>query len=220
MAQQTINIGSVANDGTGDPIRDAFAKVNENFTELYQDDAGDVNSVTAGTGISVNQTTGAVTVTNTAPDQTVSLTNGGDIAISGTYPSFTLTNSAPNATHTGDVTGATTLTISDDVVNYDMLSPEFNALVAQDNMSYGQEAIHTGTLTGDAVLNIIGVKQGSTKTAIFTGGTSLGFGGTVGSTYNIIAGTYDPAVDNFIQVFASGVSPNQDFYITISQPTV
>lgn len=35
MAQQTINIGSAANDGTGDPLRTAFDKVNDNFTELY-----------------------------------------------------------------------------------------------------------------------------------------------------------------------------------------
>lgn len=35
MAQQTIGIGAVANDGTGDTIRDAFDKANDNFTELY-----------------------------------------------------------------------------------------------------------------------------------------------------------------------------------------
>ncbi len=35
MAKQTINIGSVANDGTGDPLRSAFDKVNDNFDELY-----------------------------------------------------------------------------------------------------------------------------------------------------------------------------------------
>ena len=35
MAKQTINIGSSANKGDGDPIRTAFTKVNENFTELY-----------------------------------------------------------------------------------------------------------------------------------------------------------------------------------------
>jgi hypothetical protein len=35
MAQQTIDIGSAPNDGTGDPIRDAFDKCNDNFTELY-----------------------------------------------------------------------------------------------------------------------------------------------------------------------------------------
>ena len=35
MAQQTINIGTTANDGTGDPLRTAFDKINDNFTELY-----------------------------------------------------------------------------------------------------------------------------------------------------------------------------------------
>ena len=35
MAQQEIDIGSVAGDGSGDPLRDAFNKINQNFTELY-----------------------------------------------------------------------------------------------------------------------------------------------------------------------------------------
>ena len=35
MAQQEIDVGSFAGDGTGDPLRDAFTKINENFTELY-----------------------------------------------------------------------------------------------------------------------------------------------------------------------------------------
>jgi hypothetical protein len=35
MAQQVINIGAAANDGTGDPLRDCFDKINDNFTDLY-----------------------------------------------------------------------------------------------------------------------------------------------------------------------------------------
>ena len=35
MARQTIGIGTTANDGTGDPLRTAMSKVNQNFTELY-----------------------------------------------------------------------------------------------------------------------------------------------------------------------------------------
>jgi hypothetical protein len=34
---QTINIGTYANDGTGDDLRTAFNKVNANFTSLYSD---------------------------------------------------------------------------------------------------------------------------------------------------------------------------------------
>jgi hypothetical protein len=35
MAKQVIGIGTVANDGTGDPLRTSFIKTNDNFTELY-----------------------------------------------------------------------------------------------------------------------------------------------------------------------------------------
>jgi hypothetical protein len=57
-----------------------------------------VNSLAASTGISVSGATGAVTVTNTAPDQTVSIASGTGISTSGTYPSFTVTNTAPDQT--------------------------------------------------------------------------------------------------------------------------
>lgn len=40
MAKQIIAVGSAANDGSGDILRNAFIKVNENFTELYSFDAG------------------------------------------------------------------------------------------------------------------------------------------------------------------------------------
>ena len=37
MAQEVINIGAIADDGTGDTIRGAGIKINNNFTELYAD---------------------------------------------------------------------------------------------------------------------------------------------------------------------------------------
>lgn len=51
-------------------------------------------SLASGTGISVGTATnGILTVTNTAPDQTVAISAGTGISVSGTYPSFTVTNS-------------------------------------------------------------------------------------------------------------------------------
>ena len=47
MAKQLINVGTVANDGTGDPIRSAMTKTNENFTEVY----GLVDSIVVPTSI-------------------------------------------------------------------------------------------------------------------------------------------------------------------------
>jgi len=34
-SRRIVNIGQQGNDGTGDSIRDAFRKVNENFQDLY-----------------------------------------------------------------------------------------------------------------------------------------------------------------------------------------
>lgn len=49
-------------------------------------------SLTASTGISVTNGNGSISITNTAPDQVVSLTDGGSIGISGSYPNFTISN--------------------------------------------------------------------------------------------------------------------------------
>jgi len=71
---------------------------------------GTVTSVaaTAGTGISITgspiTSTGTLNITNTAPDQTVSLTGAGTTSISGTYPSFTITS---NDQYSGTVTSIT-----------------------------------------------------------------------------------------------------------------
>jgi hypothetical protein len=64
-----------------------------------------VNSLTASTGISVSGATGAVTVTNTAPDQTVAIASGTGISVTGTYPNFTVTNTSPSSG--GTVTSVT-----------------------------------------------------------------------------------------------------------------
>lgn len=51
MSQQTITVGAVANDGTGDPLRTAWQKVNANFTEVY---AGGLTAIGISQTVSVN----------------------------------------------------------------------------------------------------------------------------------------------------------------------
>lgn len=50
MAIQTINVGQIANDGTGDALREAFVKVNDNFEEL------DLRFPEAATGANLGET--------------------------------------------------------------------------------------------------------------------------------------------------------------------
>lgn len=79
------------------------------------------DALSAGTGISIVSNT----VTNTAPDQTVTLTPGTGIGVTGTYPSFTITNTSPSSGGTvtsiatsspitgGTITGSGTIGIQD-----------------------------------------------------------------------------------------------------------
>jgi len=62
-----------------------------------------VQSVTAGTGITIEKTATAPIITNSAPDQTVVLTAGSGVSITGTYPNFTIAATGGG----GTVTGAT-----------------------------------------------------------------------------------------------------------------
>jgi hypothetical protein len=51
MPQQNLNVGGAANDNTGDTLRNAFIKTQDNFTELYTTKQ---NNLVAGFGDSVN----------------------------------------------------------------------------------------------------------------------------------------------------------------------
>lgn len=51
-----------------------------------------LNTLGFGTGISVTNAVGTITVTNTLPDQIVSLIGAGTTVVTGTYPNFTITS--------------------------------------------------------------------------------------------------------------------------------
>jgi len=76
MARQSINIGSSANDGTGDPLRTVFDKINDNFVELYGTD-NDINTLDA--NLDVN--TFAITTGVTNGDITVTPNGTGSIKL-------------------------------------------------------------------------------------------------------------------------------------------
>ena len=59
MAKQTVNLGSSANDGTGDPLRTAFDKINDNFDELYL-----YSTATSGNNVTITGNTIASDNTN------------------------------------------------------------------------------------------------------------------------------------------------------------
>ena len=77
-----------------------------------------LRTITAGTGISVSNgdgVSGNPTITNSAPDQTVSITGAGISVATGTYPSFTITSAEVDGSTTNEIqtyahTGTTSYT--------------------------------------------------------------------------------------------------------------
>jgi len=101
MTRQNIGIGSSANDGSGDTLRAAGQKINENFVEIYQRLGGDSDILSAqvslvdsaiifeGTGIDDYET--RLEVANPTADRTITFPNAtGSVVLDTT--SQTLTN--------------------------------------------------------------------------------------------------------------------------------
>ncbi len=106
MSKQTINVGTNQDDGTGDNLRAAFIKVNDNFTEVYNELGGvalsnikmsgsTITTDTSNSGIIIDPQgtgtitlTGATTVTGGLNSDTVTTTGnaiiGGNLNLTGT----------------------------------------------------------------------------------------------------------------------------------------
>jgi hypothetical protein len=103
-ASSTIPTTDLSGTITNAQLANSAITINGTSTSLGGSvSVGTVTSVaaTAGTGISVTgspiTTSGTLSITNTAPDQTVVLTAGTGISTSGTYPNFTITNTSPSS---------------------------------------------------------------------------------------------------------------------------
>lgn len=122
MAQLTINIGSAPNDGSGDPLRTAFDKCNQNFTDLYTNGGGGgggSGTVTSVSVISANGVSASVSNPTTTPAMTFSLgaitpssVNG--VALSGSStPSLAVTGaSSISGSHSGSSSNTNTGDVS------------------------------------------------------------------------------------------------------------
>jgi hypothetical protein len=111
-ASATIPTTDLSGTITNAQLANSAITINGTSTSLGGSiSVGTVTSVaaTAGTGISVSgspiTSSGTLTITNTAPDQTVAITSGTGISVTGTYPNFTVTNTSPSSG--GTVTSVT-----------------------------------------------------------------------------------------------------------------
>ena len=174
----------------------------DDISELNNDsgfttNTGTVTSInlTAGTGINVSggpvTSSGSITVTNAAPDQTVVLTEGSNVTITGTYPSFTIASTDTNTTYTAgtglDLTG-TAFSIDSSVVTLTGSQTLTNKVLTTPSIS-------TPTMTGTIVEDVFALSgtsvalepdNGSVQTHTLSGNTTYTDGFSAGQAITLM----------------------------------
>lgn len=172
MAYQAVDIGASPNDGTGDPLRDAFDKINDNFVEVYAGAGGyapggtDVAIADGGTGSS----TAAGARTNldvyskgevdNALVGLVDLKSGTDCSANPNYPAA-LKGDAYYVTVSGKIGGASGKSVdAGDVF-----------IASADNAGGTEASVGTSWFAIEHNLTSSGYAPGGTDVAVADGGT-------------------------------------------------
>ncbi len=205
MTRQNINIGSAANDGTGDTLRSAGTKINQNFQEIYTQLGGDSSNLTTqvtikdsgGVGtiiyegttadshetkLIVDQPTADRTVTIPNATGTIVLRNSTDTLTNKTLTTPIIASISNSGTMTVPTGGGTLATIggTQTLTNKTLTSPTLNTAKIGTSLNdvNGNELIKV-TATGSAV-NELTIANGAST----TGPTLSATGG--GANLNII----------------------------------
>jgi hypothetical protein len=186
MARQNINIGITANDGTGDPLRTAFDKINDNFVDLYGAD-DDLNTLDANLNvnnyvITTGVSDGNITVT---PNGTGNI-NLGSLKFNGTSISsddstIININEALRVegalTATGALTSNTSLTLASGAT--------ITGIADEDNMSSNSATLLATQQSIKAYIDA----QNTSQALTFVGDDSTGTAVNSGETFQIAGGT-------------------------------
>lgn len=140
LSLQSINLGDYANDGTGDDLRTAFAKVNINFNALSND------------------------ITNLSQDTTPKL--GGDLDLNGfnLKSSSRITIQSDQIVTTGTITATTFIGQISNIGNHKL--KELNDVAISSNIVAGQGLVWNGTAwtSGTVDARLTGVDGGGAAT--------------------------------------------------------
>jgi len=211
MAVQIINVGQIANDGTGDDLREAFIKINQNFEEL---DLRDDEQTTAsnigelGEGIfaqklnydlQFKKLVPGSNITLTPTDETVTVDAVGglqQLIVSSDSGSVILADGGTLNINGGDGVETTlignTLTINNTASELALdTSPELSANLEANNfdiLNVGQIIAQrfTGFLRGDMEGNVWGIDIRDLDDKIANVSDSFDFGGIIQNITNLL----------------------------------
>jgi hypothetical protein len=185
MAKQAIGIGTSANDGTGDPLRTAMDKTNDNFNEVYAL-FGDGSTLAISGDATVSA--GALTIANGAVENAMMAVNSID--------SDQYVDGSIDTAH-----------IADDQITYAKLGAEFttSATISASDVDWSAAAVHTKTLTANTTLTFSNVSTGMVIDLVIDGNYTL----TLPASVKEISGTYDGTVTNLIQIVSTNGATEQ-----------
>ena len=173
MAQEIINTGNTANDGTGDPLRTAFTKTNNNFSQLFA--AGGVSGISNGTS-------------------NITILQDAQILMSSTGVSNVIIVTATGATVTGTLIGNSAISAVGNVTAGGFFIGNGSQLTGV--VSTGAAALLTGNTLSSNVVNSSLTSVGTLTTVSVSGnvqGGNLRTAGVVSASGNIDAASFTAA---------------------------
>jgi len=229
MAKTAINVGSAANDGTGDPLRTAMQSTNSNFNELYAL-LGDGSSLSISGDVTMSA--GAVTIANDAVENAMIAAGAVDTtelaadAVDGTK----IADDSVNSEHYVDGS-IDTAHIADDQITYAKIENRYTAKVEKSDTSgavsidwsAGTTFEFTASLTGALELDFTNFKQGQVIGIYGLTGSqtiTLDSDAATSETFNKVGGVdYDGTGTNYLQVVCVDDSADAVFNYSVATYT-
>ena len=182
MTRQVISRGTAANDGTGDTLRSAAGKINDNFVELYQRLGGDSNQLSSQISFSNNSiifegsladdNETSLVAENPTADRSITIPNADGTIVLDTAAQ-TLTNKIINspAITTPSITTAIRDTNDNEIISFSPASSAANEItIANANSGSSPSITATGSNTnvnliihakgtGSALINKVALEE-------------------------------------------------------------
>ena len=249
MAQITLNVGSNANDGTGDTLRTAMQNVNTMFTEVYGSDLFNEGITISGNNISADRTnddlvlrpsgTGTVAIADLTVDSNINLTDNeikttisnSDLVLSASGTGNVVIAKADinGGTVDNTVIGGTTPAAGTFTTITANTSATIDGVIISDNTitsTSNADLELTGEGTGTVTVNGLSMptSDGTANQLLKTDGSgNLGFA-TASATLshsdiNDNTTTVASSATSVIDTFASGTYRSAKYFISISDTT-
>ena len=150
MTRQNISTGTFANDGSGDTLRQAGQKINENFVELYQKLGGDSNALT-----------GILSIASSGISFEGATDDANDTVLNAADPTQNNTINLPNASGNIVLDSATQT-----LLNKTLTGPIVSGIKVKDNDASHTYNFIAGSLTANHNINIPTLSDSDTLTLI------------------------------------------------------